>query len=70
MIRAAEGSVADTCIIPMNDWLGLDNSARINHPSTMGTNWHWRMAKGADNAKLAGRIRGITETYGRLHEDA
>ncbi|MEE8885733.1 MAG: 4-alpha-glucanotransferase [Eubacteriales bacterium] len=66
MICAAENSVADTCIIPMQDWLGLDNSARINHPSTTGTNWQWRMTKGADSAKLAARIRKVTETYGRV----
>ena len=28
--------------IPMQDWLGLDNAARINKPSTVGQNWRWR----------------------------
>ncbi len=27
------------CIIPIQDYLQLDNSARINQPSTLGTNW-------------------------------
>ena len=40
-------SVADTCIIPVQDYLGLGNEARINTPSTLGNNWHWRMRKGS-----------------------
>ena len=34
MIALILRSAAATCIIPMQDWLGLDNSARINQPST------------------------------------
>lgn len=66
MIRAAEGSVADTCVIPMQDWLGLDDRARTNHPSTTGTNWRWRMNAGSDSRELAARIYKVTKTYGRL----
>ena len=33
----------DTVIIPMQDILGLDNSARMNYPGTIGGNWRWRM---------------------------
>ena len=35
MIALILRSAAATCIIPMQDWLGLDNSARINKPSKM-----------------------------------
>ncbi len=38
-------SVANLCIIPMQDYLGLDNSARMNQPSTLGKNWKWRLKK-------------------------
>jgi 4-alpha-glucanotransferase len=31
-IRSAMASVADTCVIPMQDYLNLDDSARINTP--------------------------------------
>lgn len=34
LIRTALGSVADTAIIPMQDYLGLGGEARINTPST------------------------------------
>ena len=32
-------SVAKLCVIPMQDYLYLDNSARMNQPSTLGNNW-------------------------------
>lgn len=65
MIRMAQGSVADTCIIPMQDYLGLGNEARINRPSTLGGNWVWRMREGSDDDRLSGRILRLTSTYGR-----
>lgn len=65
-IKLAMGSVSKICIIPMQDWLGLDGSARINTPSTLGGNWEWRMKKGAFTKKLAKEIRSITKLYARL----
>ena len=65
-IRAAMSSVADTCIIPMQDYLGLGAEARINIPSTLGLNWKWRMLPGAFDEELALRIREMTKLYGRL----
>ena len=33
-------------IIPMQDYLLLDNSARINSPGSFGSpNWEWKMTK-------------------------
>ena len=61
----AMASVARWCIIPLQDWLGLDNRARINHPSTLGGNWRWRVTADALTSRLAARIRTVTETYGR-----
>ena len=65
-IRAAMSSVSDTCIIPMQDYLGLGTEARINVPSTLGTNWKWRMLPDAFDEELAERIRKMTKLYGRL----
>ena len=66
MIRTALASVADTAIIPMQDYLGLDSRARINTPSTLGNNWKWRMKADAFTGELAEEIRKITKLYGRL----
>ena len=65
LIIAAFSSVADYCIIPMQDYLGLDNSARINKPSTDSNNWKWRVEKENLSPELAARIRRLTELYGR-----
>ena len=65
-IRSALSSVADTAIIPMQDYLGLGTEARINIPSTLGNNWKWRLEEGQLDAELAERILKMTKLYGRL----
>ena len=67
-IAMAMSSVADLCVIPMQDYLGLDGSARINTPSTLGGNWVWRMKKGQFNENVAKEIKRVTRLYGRLPE--
>ena len=52
-------------IVPMQDWLGLDNSARINKPSTVGQNWRWRLKKTQLTKKLQKEICQLTTRYGR-----
>jgi len=42
LIRLAMSSVSFLAIIPMQDLLMLDSSARMNMPGTVGDNWHWR----------------------------
>lgn len=68
LVRVAHASVADMCIIPMQDYLGLGNEARINTPSTLGDNWKWRMEDGAFTKELADYILQMTATYGRLEK--
>ena len=58
-------SVARMCIIPMQDYLGLDNSCRMNQPSTLGKNWKWRMLPGEFDAELLSKILDVTSVYGR-----
>ena len=65
-VRAALSSVADTAIIPVQDYLGLGKEARINTPSTLGNNWKWRMLEGEITPELTARIRRMTKLYGRL----
>lgn len=65
-IKLAFGSVSNLCIIPMQDWLGLDSRARINTPSTLGGNWVWRMKANAFTASLAKNMKKITKLYARL----
>ncbi len=65
LIRAALACVADTAVIPIQDYLGLDNSARINKPSTLGTNWKWRLLPGELTDELAEKMAGLAKLYGR-----
>lgn len=68
VIRLAQASVADTCIIPIQDYLCLGNEARINQPSTLGGNWIWRLQKEEVSKELIKKIRKMTKLYGRLPE--
>ena len=64
-IRGAYSSVANLCVIPMQDFLGLGNEARMNIPSTLGNNWIWRMKENELTDKLADKIAKLTRMYGR-----
>ena len=66
--RLAMMSVADLCIIPMQDLLNLGPSARMNYPGRALGYWKWRMKPGAFNDKLIAGLRDMTETYGRACE--
>lgn len=69
MIRAALSCVADTAVIPIQDYLGLDNSARINMPSTLGENWKWRLLPGELTEELARQMAELARLYGRNPAD-
>lgn len=53
LIECAYMSKADTCITPVQDILGLGSEARMNTPSTTGSNWSWRMKEGQLTASHA-----------------
>ena len=66
-ISLAMRSVAKYCIIPMQDYLGLDNKSRTNQPSTIGTNWRWRVTEAQLSDELKQEIRETTIRYGRMN---
>ena len=70
MMRGIWASVADLAVVQAQDLLGLGNEARINVPSTVGTNWLWRALPGSFPQSLARKLRGEMELYGRLEERA
>ena len=65
-IEAAYKSVANYAIVQMQDVLGLGSEARINIPSTLGSNWAWRIRKDALNDGIAARLRALAEKYDRI----
>lgn len=60
MIGILMRSKADLCMIPLQDYLGLDDSSRMNTPSTVGENWRWRMKKDALQPELRDEILRLT----------
>lgn len=64
-IRLALQSVARLAVIPVQDYLGFGDEARINEPSTMGKNWRWRMRADDFTDELAEKCRRMAKWYGR-----
>ena len=69
VIRLALRSVARLAMVPVQDYMGMDDRARINEPSTFGKNWRWRMRHGAFTDELAERCRRMAKWYGRTGEE-
>jgi 4-alpha-glucanotransferase len=65
MIRLAFSSVADTAIIPLQDVLGLDGSARMNLPGKGEGNWRWRFRTGQIDRLARDRLAESTAVYSR-----
>lgn len=66
LISRTMATVSDTVIIQMQDYLQLDNRARMNIPSTLGGNWCWRMKKGVLSDELAEKIYKMTDLFKRV----
>lgn len=66
MIRVVWASVASTTLAPLQDFLCLDSSARMNMPGKPSGNWSWRMDADVlvDDALMA-RIFEMNFLYGR-----
>jgi 4-alpha-glucanotransferase len=64
-IRALMASVAATVLIPLQDVLGLGSEARMNMPSTSGSNWKWRCRPEMLRAREQQRLATLARTYER-----
>lgn len=65
--RMAMAATADICILPIQDVLGLDNSARMNQPSTVKTNWRWRLDGELLTREAQKELLEVTKRYGRFN---
>jgi len=65
MIAAAMYSKAQLAIIPMQDFLGLDNSARMNIPGIANGNWSWQFQWTQLTPALTDQIAKLVKASGR-----
>jgi 4-alpha-glucanotransferase len=65
MIRLAQSSTANLCVVPLQDVLSLDSEARMNVPSFGNGNWTWRYAPGALQPELAHKLAVLAEVTDR-----
>ena len=69
LIRGVWSSVAMFAIAPLQDFLELDNAARMNYPGNPSGNWTWRLIKNGLNKNLQSRILDLNQIYGRLKSE-
>ena len=60
LISFAMKSKARMVIIPMQDYLQLDSSDRLNTPGIPSGNWEWRLSKSDLTDELAGEIKRLS----------
>ncbi|MCD4796434.1 MAG: 4-alpha-glucanotransferase [Candidatus Cloacimonetes bacterium] len=60
MLELAWKSIANIAIAPMQDFLCLDNSARMNTPGNPDGNWQWRIEQKQLTSDLVQKIKILT----------
>ena len=65
MIETGMNTESYLFVCQLQDYLGLDDKARINIPGTLGNNWKWRLDTKAINKRLIKKIKELTEKYNR-----
>ncbi len=59
-IRALYRSDAGAAIVPLQDLLGLDSSARMNRPGEASGSWRWRLTSMDDTEKALQELKTLT----------
>jgi 4-alpha-glucanotransferase len=70
MIRGVWSSVAVFGLAPMQDFLSLDNTARMNYPGNPSGNWMWRMSDQAQSPELQEKIKELNYLYSRMNSSS
>jgi 4-alpha-glucanotransferase len=66
LIRAAQTSAASFSVVPVQDVVGLGSEARLNTPSLVDGNYHWRLGLGKLTAHLAQKLATLAEVSDRI----
>lgn len=67
-IRTLLGSVAGYAVMPLQDLLQLDGSARMNIPGVADGNWGWRFDWEGLTSGIVEELRSLTTMYNRLSQ--
>ena len=66
LVKLCLSSTADFAIVPLQDIYALGGEARMNMPSTSGTNWSWRATeKQISDEKTADWLKNLCTLYAR-----
>jgi len=68
LMRAAQGSVAEIAIAPVQDLLDLGSEARMNTPAVAAGNWSWRAPQGCWTEELAEKLAALAEVTDREND--
>jgi malto-oligosyltrehalose synthase/4-alpha-glucanotransferase len=63
--RMAYASVARTVILPLQDVLNLDETARMNIPASANSNWAWRLTPGQVNRSTEDKLKQLVYMFNR-----
>jgi 4-alpha-glucanotransferase len=66
MISFAYNSDAKIVIVPLQDILGLDSSARMNTPGTIKGNWRWRFTEKMLTHSMIKQMKELTLSTNRI----
>jgi len=64
-IKLVSSSLADLCILPLQDVLGLGSQTRMNNPSHPKDNWQWQVTKKQLTNMRIDELHDITVTVNR-----
>jgi len=65
MMRLAQSSIANLCVVPLQDVLSLGSGGRMNIPSIGDGNWSWRCQPAALCPELAQKLAALAEVTDR-----
>jgi 4-alpha-glucanotransferase len=65
MVELAYRCRAGLAVVPLQDLLGLDGTARMNRPGTVGGNWEWRAPADYRAGGLAARLAALAAAHRR-----
>ena len=69
LIYLAMSSIANVCILPLQDILGFGSDCRMNTPGTETGNWVWRCSEEFLNEEVSGWLGEQAELFRRSPEE-